>query len=821
MSQRHPKGDPTSASNAPAAGPRQEVERLIERHRFKDAFKQAKLGFHKQGTPENRQLVERTYLLRLQELVRGGMSSAAAEVARSFLEFGVTDQHLLQDLVVLLPRVGMGEQAIVLSGRIQLPEAQSSLSLKLADESVIHPEQAPASMPELRSGAARIRSALSALYEGSEERATELLKDIPRSSPFADWRYFVRGLAAYYRRDPEATAANWDRLQPERAAARIAAVVRRVDDASSAPEGRNSGDLDLSRLERAVLGEVVLGRLARLRQWIDRSDAEHHNWKKAIESLRGLRVSLRRLDVRLAQRLTQLLLQPLIEEATTLSYEAGRRLVHDFIAAAEPLPLDPKWNRLWALLWETAGTIEQASKYWELYTHDLEQVTSLSADDRRRLQALVWRHIAQGYAREVEGDLPTAFSFMPVRDNGHLRQRAVEALQRSLQIDPQQRVTYDLLIQWHQDWNQPQEAADAARRCLVAFPDDLEALNLLIDYHSRRDEPVPVLHYVERARALKPLDSSYIHRECFARVALARHLALAKKYDEARAEFARIDALDPEYLAGFRGLAKRAALELKAGNEQQGVALVRQAQSLLSDPAPLWLVLSIDATRYKLAKHYTRMYREAWQAALQKKKSGTTAGLLADTILSYLVCGVEYHGRERHLVETLEYIRRTTRIRYADSDLVSVCLLLKEVGDEPLLLEKFIRRGLKQAPRSPVFPILASELAVRRGPSPSNLRRARKDLQRGIELAQQSESPSERALVEDAKRRLLLLDDMGDLMARAPALSGGFPFSFEDLILDFDGEDEEYDGESYFADQPEPFGPSARNRRRAPARRRK
>ncbi len=57
-----------------------------------------------------------------------------------------------------------------------------------------------------------MRLALDALHAGEESAATLMIANISRQSPFADWKFFIRGLAAYYRDDPETMRGNWDRL---------------------------------------------------------------------------------------------------------------------------------------------------------------------------------------------------------------------------------------------------------------------------------------------------------------------------------------------------------------------------------------------------------------------------------------------------------------------------------------------------------------------------------------------------------------------------------------------------------------------------------
>ncbi|MEO8272141.1 MAG: hypothetical protein ABI557_20695, partial [Aureliella sp.] len=89
-------------------------------------------------------------------------------------------------------------------------------------------EQLPA---ELRTQATAVAEALEMLRQGADVQAIESLKDIPRSSPFADWRLFVRGLVACYAADMTAARDAWGRLDQSRRPARIAAVLLKAETA--------------------------------------------------------------------------------------------------------------------------------------------------------------------------------------------------------------------------------------------------------------------------------------------------------------------------------------------------------------------------------------------------------------------------------------------------------------------------------------------------------------------------------------------------------------------------------------------------------------
>src|SRR5205823_12829676 len=75
-----------------------------------------------------------------------------------------------------------------------------------------------------------IVKAFAALHAGRDEEARGLLQPIGLTSPFLDWKLFLRGLLAYYAGEDVRAVENWQRLQPERLPARLAAPFRQAID---------------------------------------------------------------------------------------------------------------------------------------------------------------------------------------------------------------------------------------------------------------------------------------------------------------------------------------------------------------------------------------------------------------------------------------------------------------------------------------------------------------------------------------------------------------------------------------------------------------
>ncbi len=788
---------------------RHEAERLIAKGRLKDAVKQAKLCFKEEGNAAHHRLLERAYFLRARQLQRDRMPESAREVARHLLDFGITDPSLLEEAAGLLLALGMTREALGLQEQLgSSPEVRDRFLRQAADQAVLRPEHAPESPSEIRPGALQVRASLTALEAGDEAGALAALRDVARGSPFADWRLFVRGLAAFQRGAADEARANWERLDPGRAAARIARVLQVVGGSAPAgPAGATAPDLSL--LEQRVFGQSILAPLRQLRDLV----AQDH-WEEAIRQLGPLRFALRRVDPRLAERLTRILYAPLIKAASDRDYDEAEALVKNFTRLAEPLPIDPRWNRLWALIWEgPQGSLEDAEDYWRQYLDDLKTLPALPPEERALAQALVWKNLAIQYLHDAEALAPALPGARPDREVKQARRRAVECLEASLRLGPTHRATYQQLIDAYREWEEPEKVASVARRLLEAFPDDYETLMLLSDHHFQRDEPAPALEYVQRARALKPLDEMAALQEWGARVALARHLALQGRWDEGRAEFAAAERARPDKSQEFHYLARKAVFELKGGEPDRAEALITEAIDRLAEPTPLWLALRIEASRYDLPQADRKRFEAHWTAALAKKCKRETAGALAELLAVFLGAGTNYPGRDEHVKQVADYLRRTTRIKYQRDDLARVCSFLSQIPQEKDLYEKMVKKGLKLFPEAPIFLMLAGALELQKGAFRGNLTTAHKHFEKALERAQASSDPRDAQLLPKIKENLSLLSG---LTSGPP----GFPFPFAGFgsgagpgFFDmFDLDDDEFDDE--FDDEPAPRAPRGAGRKR-------
>ena len=267
----------------------QYAQRAMEKQDFKEALKNAKLCFRQDPSHEHRQILERSWLARGLQLARAGLQTEGRAAAQELLALGVSQPDVQQGLPELLLAVGLYDQAVA-AGKIpgDAQEPDPAVLARAADRAVADPASAPASLSGIREGAAMVRAALDALSAGDEGAALAALGDVPRNSPFAEWKLFVRGLAAYYRHDDEAMRANWDRLAPDRFAARLAAPLRRLADPAAAvgdPASTAGSQEEFRQAIRVLEKDLLGGPVVWYLESLQKSLGDDH-WREAVFGVR-------------------------------------------------------------------------------------------------------------------------------------------------------------------------------------------------------------------------------------------------------------------------------------------------------------------------------------------------------------------------------------------------------------------------------------------------------------------------------------------------------------------------------------------------------
>jgi len=747
-----------------------QAERALAKRDFREALKHAKVCYRQQPSDEHHRFLQRASLARADELLRAGMRDECRMVLESLLDLGVTEPSVERELPRLQVAVGLFTRGPAGRGATE-SEPDPQLLASAADHAVVRPDQPPAPFPGIREGANQVRAALKALEGGDEAAAVARLKDVGRSSPFADWKLFVRGLAAYYREDASQMRANWDRLDLARFAARIAAPLRALAEPGSIDRNERQVKRGLGKIATEVLGGPILTDLYDLRKHFVAG-----RWKNVMGCLRRCHAALRQLDPHLLERIVVVVYETIVRKGSP-------SLIAQLASVADPLPIDPRWNRARAMLSECTGDDdpEETEEHWLRYLDDLAEMECLTPAERTLAQALVWDRMGRLC---VAGYHAVPAPFRAFDDSmDELRGRAVECFDHCLGLAPDLLPAYEALAAAQIAWQQPDEAADTYGRLLEQVPENLDALLFLAQHHVRRDELLQARDYALRALRLKPANKSIIELACAVHVGCARHYALRKEWDKGRAEFAAADELQPFNQDAYHLLARKALFELKARNFELGESLVDRAQGRTADPTPALLALTIESIRYDLSRTVRRSFERRWKAALKKRCRSETAGLMCMNMAAYLRVGVDYPGWPAHVKQLLAYVRRCSRVKWQPDDLRHVCDFVdaatdrEEFADDFALLEKLVRKGVRKFPDDPWLQWRAGEVEMDKGPMAADRRYAHRCFEKAAELAEESDDPEVLEVASRAKRAASFLEDVG---MDAPAYHFGGPAAYDD-----------------------------------------
>lgn len=750
-----------------------QATRQLEKGNVKQALKDARVAFRQAPTEETRRLLERAYIGRAQELLRFHDHASARPVIQGLLELGVTEPAVQAALPDVLIALGMLEH---IPGQQQMSDAERRDMLnKTADFAVVRPDETPRSLPEIRAGAMAIRAALEAVERGDEPEMVTRLRDIPRSSPLADWKLFVRGLWAYYREVPAEMKANWDLLDPARFAARIAAPLKVLAGVAAA----GPDDARLQSALRTLESAIASGRLSEQTLEIAQLVSERE-WRRAAQSLRATRTGLLRLDATLADRLRDWFVSELMDTKNS-------GLFDDVIRLIDADPLDPHWNRARGKMAESSRHADEFRQYWLRYLQDVERISAWSEAERHIVQSLILLRLADASSEQADALRHCLCGRSHAEDVAELEQEAIQGLEQCARLTPAHIPVYESLANLHQLANRPEQVAIAYRRLLENVPDQPEPVVFLARYHLDNDEPLLAEPYAIRARQLKPLDKKMTALVLTTYLAAARHQALLGAWDEAHGALAAAEALRLEPQDELRVLAANVALETRAKNPERARQWIEHATDRIGETVSLWLHLTLEATWYELPLQEVGLYEKRWLKGLKRKCESETAGRMAALMLA---AGEGACVPEKIADQVVEYLIRCKRVSWALEDLLSACRFLEKQAEWGPL-EKLAKKGSATFPDVAYFPFALAMTEIEIGPR-GRIPQARVQIERALSLAKNSTDADDVRISKMAKALLIKFE----------ALDHAFDFDDDD---DDDFDEDEYEDDLADADEEEDF----------------
>jgi tetratricopeptide (TPR) repeat protein len=755
------------------------VEKAIAEGRYQHALELARSLAKQDPSEAGQELLRKATLGRARQLREQGHSRDAVVILNCAAQLGGGPAYLA-DVAQELAACGEAGRALALAERLEDPALRGRVVARAADAALARGPAGKDLLPEpLHAGFDLVVRAFTLVEAGQDEQAREALQGIGLQSPFLEWKLLLRGLIAYDQKDDLRAVENWQRLAPDRLAARLAAPFRLLIDrdfrAAQPPATQAALQRQADRLQGSGLVPLLRALQASL--------SNERQLPQAFRQAEALLEALRRETPALVPRLAACFYWAIIHHGNP---EDVRRYQRVFGAPAD----DPKLDRLQALALEQRGMMQEAHELWGQFEKSVAGSRAWPGLQADRARALVWWHMGHNADEVPELDeLPDLPPFLRGRFQRPrpLKPSAEECYARSLALAPDQIEPYLAVLRHHLKKEQRGKAEKAARKLLGQFPDHAATLETLGDLRMSAQDYAEGIRCFEQALKGNPLERRLRAKLSAAHTFRARAEAEAGRFDEARAGYQAALAYN-EGGETYSVLCKWAACEFKAGDDARARELLEKALAQTGSGLAVAFSMLIETIRLKLPRPLKALYDQEVNRLLAEPPSAAAAAAIAKVVAAHRRAGVTYFGQKTHEKKVLTYLEKAPDQDFTEQQLMDICAALGEL-DRPRLLRTYARRGQQQFPHSPFFCVAEAQLNLDMDPYRTPVYETQRLLKKARELAT--------ALPRDDRQQALLeqIKEMED------DLRGLNPFAnvFADSPLDpFGDGDEEYEDDGPF-----------------------
>ncbi len=758
------------------------IERTRKEGRFQQALELVKQLYKYEPTPDHLDLLKDTYLQRALQLHTMGAVRDAATVLEVASRLDDKNRVWIERLAKEMARCGDVTRLKILTDRLaKLPGGADTkqiglqLLTSIADAAIVQEGTGKTPLPpELREDHDRILEAFRQVENGQDDAARQTLGAVGLKSPYLEWKILLRGFQAYYANDDERALENWQRLDPERPPARIAAPFRASIDPPYQQAQSPPVQVRLRQQLDGTLGTDLRSQMRALRKALDNPDS-------LAEALS------------LAERLLPVLQQQapqIIPRLSTCFYwkvlETGPNDLARYRRVFGTMPVDPKLNRLNALGNQLAGELTKAHRLWEAYQNDIAAMPQLWPGDECSLaRALVWVKMA-----ENADSIPTAAQFAklprairrmeaPPRP---LNPTAAECYRKAIELAPTLIDAHTGLFRSMLVSGKETEAIKTGEALIERFPNDVETARMLGAVLVKHDRHERACEVWEQVVHMQPLDTSARGHLGHAYRGRARELVSKKKFAEARPLFqTALDYSGQDQHLSL--LCTWAVAERVAGDQPRSEELLAQARTLVGE-LYISYQLVVESHRMSLPpKEKTRLGKE-FTSKLADPVDTPTLLALVEYATALVNADVTYFGIKTHVKKIIALASKLDSATLDERQLLRLIKAL--IGQEGIsrIVPPLYRAGQTRFPDNPHFPYLEGVHLMGDDPE-EDLRdyRVRYPLERAAQLAHKR-PPNEAGIKEmlaDIERRMALLrmlNPFADAFSRM--FGGGVPDDFMD-----------------------------------------
>lgn len=708
-----PRKPTRRSSTLPKPKPlRPRVEAALREGRFPQALELARQLHAQEPTPASADV--------LRDVLRAGLRHHAEREAYDDLRRWLDEAERLdgpadwwEALALARARAGDADRARQLLDKAPGSAALPRVVGHLADRALRDRKHGKALLPpELHPGYDAVATAFGQYERGEDEAARQSLQAVGLQSPFLDWKLLLRGLIAHAANEDVRALENWQRLDPDRLPAKLAAPFRFLID----PAYRNGLAAEPAAAVARRADQVGHPLLAPLRD-LQRTLASPEGLPRALKQAPALLGMLRMNFPHLVPKLANCFYWLIVQGGQPEDLKHYQRLF------GSP-PDDRDFHRLQAFVMESYPQLETAHECWKSYLEEIEQAPDRwPGEHGRRARAAVLQRMGDNAREHLEApEEPSFDDFFDIFDDPRrsrakpkpLVPSAETCYREAMKLVPEWKEPLARLMQLLVETERWAEAEAAGKKALERFPDEV---GLLLDVATAQQAMGKVgeaRDNLKHALTNNPLDRALRSAVALADVQHGRERTLAKDYDGARAAFREAIELEPE-LAATVARAAWAAAEYKAGDADAAARIVAQIDTAPPRGPAATYYLVVEFGRAKVAKPVLKEHEDRLKEFLAGRPPVAELLSLAVALSFYRHERPPYRGLGTHEKKVVALLQAAVDAKPAEDDLVRIGWLA--LGQRyPKVLKTCGEQGEKRFPDNPCFPFFTAEHQIRQRP---------------------------------------------------------------------------------------------------------
>lgn len=519
-----------------------------------------------------------------------------------------------------------------------------------------------------------VLNALNALSEGKDETCRDLIKKIPFSSPYRDYRLFIRGMLSFYNKDTRDASTCFDKAPEVSVLKGLSEIMSRL-----AKEGmETSGEFVFSRGTRSE------------RMFIFALYGKDITFAGAIEKFRSAFKSKNRkyLLSLLADSRDKFDKNDLKRFYEGLAIDDLRIKKH--INSLGGSLTDFEENRINALHYESRHQFMEANTWWNKSLMALNKDIFNDREQMNMARAFIHKRIASNMEKKGAGPVFIGDSPGPY----------VSHLEHSLEHDPHDRETYDRIINVYKRINDKKQINKWVDKLLGRFPGDVPALLLASEVSFAKKAYKKSTGYLDHILEIDPINKDARERKIYIHITKARKDMSAGRFHLARKEFIAASAIEREGERDGSLQVKRGLMEYLDGDAAAGKILLDEGFSLAGSGAGAAFLINIEGKRIGVLPDSYKIYSDLLKKLLKSKPKTGDVMEMIKIVIPY--SGVHYPGKPEDEIIINMYLQNALKCDYKEAEFLTICMYLQTIT-EYILLKKYAKKALKQYPERPAL----------------------------------------------------------------------------------------------------------------------